>query len=916
MRAPTPALIRARARAPLADLETLHLSDAGIECIKNVDACRRLRSLYADDNRLVSADGIAELPNLWRVDLNSNLLRDISALTAFRALGFLHLERNRLTFNQIACLRGMHVMELRLAGNLDIVGSGGGEHSQEYRKKVVALLPNVWILDGHYVSAMERELAIEQYEAHALSVLSASSSNNTSASNSSGPGVVPSASTAQPNAPACSMLWSSSGSSTFGIADQHENAAKMLDALRDEPERRFLHDLYRLRLIISFHNEEAAVHNAHTQFAANKRAPNTRNMSLVFLNDIQRLPRSARLAVTVLLTSYLRFRFDRALLVEALTIQLLESVGFPAQAIDDTAALPPYALSAITSVVRHQAIEEEDSMRRAKLPEAASAAFENECEVWRSLPPIAQTLLVDVGGDTADGREDRLRSEELISSAVNENTSIWSRRAVQLLSNASSFPELDGSAKSKKSSPSLASIVALLHAANSSLPGDSTHANCFDKTGIASFTVSVSTGKQREWRRDQQALGRPYPRPWASADGDRRCLSESQSAPLLDGANQGATAVSSSAGGHRRPRQGEWVEVRPKQFLKILHTSTDGSFVSAAPLSQPSDILTIAASQLARVSGNAWRVAGTAQGEHVEEFLSKMNAKASVDSFVGKLHRDSEGFHRHGAARNQGFPNYDVQAQHVVEAAVGDPFDSIKQPRPVGLFASNDTLDANYVLASPHAIAAQNYCATRRFTERKLAPAGLWRSIEHPSPFHVVAPSDAAGALEPPHCPKRATMRDLTAASEPSEPFERLDDWGDIKRQLQSVLGISTSRPSTSGGDNSTASDCATVFITSPASAADGAAPQRAGSPAEAPSPSSSRSHFPAAGSPAPPAPSRSRVCCPCARPGTPCPPRPASSSRRPPPWPPPHSRARHQRRRHRPRRPPSAFPPPLRAPC
>jgi hypothetical protein len=813
MRAPTPTLIRARAKAPLEDLQVLHLSNAGVECVKNLEVCRRLRSLYADGNRLASAGGIAELPNLWRIDLSGNQLRDITALTAFRVLGFLHLERNRLTLGQIACLRGMHIMELRLAGNPNIVGNGGAEHTQLHRRKVVALLPNVWILDGHYVSAMERELSIEQYEAQVLAIqdsLSGPSDSNFEAGSRDGPNMVSALTGTPNNAPSSSALWSSSGSSTFGVAEQHANATKMLDALRDEPERRLLHDLYRLRLIISFHNEEASIHNTHAQFAVSKRASNARSMPLVFLHDIQKLSRAERLAVAVLLASYLRFRFDRALLVEALTIQLLESSAFPSQAIDDTGSLPLYAMTAIASLLRLQAIEEEESMRHANLPEVTSVAFEGDCEVWRSLPPIIQTLLVDVRGEDTGDHGDFLRSEETIASTGNGSTSVWCRRAVRLLSNASSFPDMNGSPKNKKSSPSLSSIIALLHAASTSPRGNSPHVSSFNKLGAASFTVSMTTTKQREWRRDHSALSRPYPRPWASGDGGGRSLNESQSAPHLNQDTAPAGSITTTAG-HRRPRPGEWVQVRPKQFLKILHLSADGDFVSVAPLSQSSNVLTVAVNQLTRVSGNAWRIAETSREEHIEGFLESAKATTSIDSLVGKLHRDSEGFHRHGAARNQGFPNHDVLAQDVVASGVVDPPACAKQPRAVGLFAANGTLDANYVLASPHAVAAQNFCASRMFTERNLTPGGLWQPIEHPASLLVAAPSAASGPQDLPLGTKRkSTKRAPAVASEPAERCGTPGDWGELKRQLQSVLGIA---PSSS--DDPASSDCSNVFLTS-----------------------------------------------------------------------------------------------------
>lgn len=751
MRAPTPALIHARAKAPLVSLEALHLSDAGIDCVKHLEICQCLRSLYADNNRLTSADSVVQLHTLWRIDLSGNRLRNISALAAFRALGFLNLERNCLDFKQVATLRGMHIIDLRLVGNAEL---GDSTQPDEYRTKVVALLPTLWTLDGHYISASGRRFAMEECESLTSAILSEATQSN--------------------EMPSGSILWSSSSSSSFGASDQHQNASKILDIVLQEPESRFIHDLNRLHTIIGFFNEEAAVHNAHVSFAV-KREQNARVMSFISLDLFQQLPRTARLNVTALLVAYLRFQFEQTLLVEALTLELLDT-SVPTQVIYQTAALPPYALTALATILRHQAVKEEEDLRRSQSPGIQSETFASECETWRGIPDIVSTVFSE--SSSLDSEGDKFMSA-------------WCDLAVRLLSRAASFPQPDAPPKGKKDGTSFAKIAPLLAAAYSSA------------SSITSLTVAVSSGIVQSDQREGK--NRNYERPWA-AQPSSSALGRSQSVPNLDMPE----LPRDNSASHRRPRLGEWIEVRPKQFVKIVNVSSDAAFVSAAPLSQQSVVLTISSDHLIRMSGNAWRLSDAANSADLDSFINRMGPRhsPSLTSLCGKLHRDSEGFHRHGAARNQGFPNFEADSESVKSTGVLDEA-SRTLARSIELFASNDTLDANYVLASPHAITVQNYCASRVFSERNQNPGGLWKPIEHAAPYHVIAaaptdsklPTSSEAVMMQPNAGGLSETEESATTSDAND-----NEWDDIKRQLQTVLGISRPTPSRSGSES--ASSC------------------------------------------------------------------------------------------------------------
>ncbi|KAJ0390704.1 hypothetical protein ATCC90586_010595 [Pythium insidiosum] len=185
MKGPDAALVRGRAKVAPADAQVLHLESAGLHCLRGLEACGRLRSLYASDNPLRTIDGVSALTGLWRIDLSQSPLRDLSPLATFAALGFVHIENGQVSFSDLRCLREAHILELRVAGNNALVRSSGDASPLVYRERVVALLPNVWVLDGHFVSTRERTRAIERQDAFVMALLTESSADATQACSSS-----------------------------------------------------------------------------------------------------------------------------------------------------------------------------------------------------------------------------------------------------------------------------------------------------------------------------------------------------------------------------------------------------------------------------------------------------------------------------------------------------------------------------------------------------------------------------------------------------------------------------------------------------------------------------------------------------------------------------------------------------------
>uniref|UniRef100_K3XAB9 Uncharacterized protein n=1 Tax=Globisporangium ultimum (strain ATCC 200006 / CBS 805.95 / DAOM BR144) TaxID=431595 RepID=K3XAB9_GLOUD len=198
-----------------------------------------------------------------------------------------------------------------------------------------------------------------------------------------------------------------------------------------------------------------------------------------------------------------------------------------------------------------------------------------------------------------------------------------------------------------------------------------------------------------------------------------------------------------------------------------------------------------------------WRIADSDDTDELARFFEKVQRSSSSLTLgkLGKLHRDSKDFHRHGTARNQGFPNHFVTAGDLDgmkkatcdEGSYHEHLDHISQP--VALFCSNDTIDANFVLAPPQLVSVQNYCAIKNFKELGESPTGLWSSINQAS-FVILA--DKASKAAPSSVRKTAksdssNSKLVTAQQEHNDhlhSLERESEWVDLRRQMESVLGI------------------------------------------------------------------------------------------------------------------------------
>ena len=162
MRLAKPSLITQLTHTPLPSATFLHLPHLRIEHLStSLHSATNLISLTLHNNaiRSLSNDELKYCTKLYSLDLSNNLLESLDGICNFACFGELNLKDNRLSFDELCKLSNLHVVCLNLINNVSMKGSKIG--TREYRQQVLRRCPNVWVLDGVFVSKAERVEAIE-----------------------------------------------------------------------------------------------------------------------------------------------------------------------------------------------------------------------------------------------------------------------------------------------------------------------------------------------------------------------------------------------------------------------------------------------------------------------------------------------------------------------------------------------------------------------------------------------------------------------------------------------------------------------------------------------------------------------------------------------------------------------------------
>ncbi|XP_064625626.1 uncharacterized protein LOC135486618 isoform X2 [Lineus longissimus] len=149
-------LLRSRAHSPLQSLEYLDLSNLEIVAIEKLNLCPKLQTLILRGNTISEVENLSYCSQLWKLDLGNNKVKCLDGLSSFVAIGTLTLSNNDLTWQELAKVRHLHILDLSLDGNPRL------DKDPYYRLHVIDCLPNVWMLDGRIISSAER-LQVEYF---------------------------------------------------------------------------------------------------------------------------------------------------------------------------------------------------------------------------------------------------------------------------------------------------------------------------------------------------------------------------------------------------------------------------------------------------------------------------------------------------------------------------------------------------------------------------------------------------------------------------------------------------------------------------------------------------------------------------------------------------------------------------------
>ncbi|RHY38179.1 hypothetical protein DYB25_000757 [Aphanomyces astaci] len=616
MKLPDEALLRGRSKAPLDDVEVLYLSGCALDGLANLDACVRLHSLHVAHNRLVDITGLRSLRTLWHINLSYNpRLHDLSPLADFPALGFLSLEHGTFTFDDVAVLRDMHIADLRLRGNpalMLVVGQDADKDVSTYRLKTVALLPNVWALDGHYITTDHRLVALDTFGEFEYATTQGRTDRYGSTA----------------------MTWQLLLPPSNPLADH------LVHLVNHEPtSHRILRESYRLKALLHMYNHLSTHANAHLYLApkSSAAAGGSKPWPVVPADDILRMPPRARLNLAILLAATLDFpSLPPFLLLEATTINLVGHLD-PAniRAILDA---PPYVATALLFCLGEQGLKDNLS-----LPE-------NDRKLWSSLPVVLSTF-VDA------------KSIDFMDPITDDQTQLFTRRccyAVILLSRAPSFPTHGVDTSSSVASAVATALQPLL---------DKAKMRVQDLFPDAAGGMSAWIGSQK--RLDGIRSGHPGQLPWNKPSNDRTNGSIKYPRPWATPAIAANHDSNEDEPGNLNPLEPQQAPSEPTRTL--------------LPTTNSMNLHSRSSPQLLHDASSVKRA---------------------------KLHRDAHGYHKEGVPRAFGVPNMDLSAQEVIAAtaavSMGNPSLHRSASKPVELFATNATWNANYVLAPPALVHAQN----------------------------------------------------------------------------------------------------------------------------------------------------------------------------------------------------------------
>ena len=151
-------LLRSITTYPFASITFLDLSFCGIQRILGISACTNLEILILHGNCIDTLSDLSSCPNLWKLDLSCNQLKDLSGFEKFATFGTLIVSENKIKWPHLEKVTHLEILSLHMTDNRNLL------KDEHYRKHVIKCLPKVWCLDGDLVTAQERKMVAQFFQ--------------------------------------------------------------------------------------------------------------------------------------------------------------------------------------------------------------------------------------------------------------------------------------------------------------------------------------------------------------------------------------------------------------------------------------------------------------------------------------------------------------------------------------------------------------------------------------------------------------------------------------------------------------------------------------------------------------------------------------------------------------------------------
>jgi hypothetical protein len=136
-------------------MTAMDLRDQGIDVLDTAEIPTDIVDLGLANNQLTTLPNtfFRHRPKLWKLDLSSNLLVDLSFLRCYGSFGHLDLRNNCLAFDELLDIAHIYIAHLRIEGN------DFSKHTNNCPLTLPVILEHVWIIDGQFISDFIRKQA-------------------------------------------------------------------------------------------------------------------------------------------------------------------------------------------------------------------------------------------------------------------------------------------------------------------------------------------------------------------------------------------------------------------------------------------------------------------------------------------------------------------------------------------------------------------------------------------------------------------------------------------------------------------------------------------------------------------------------------------------------------------------------------